>query len=117
MCIRDSVHLKATTDLQFRGQLTEKVTQLAERYAPDNPWFIKTMNAVFELGGELVRSDVSHNLMRLIAEGSGEDEAADEALRKFAAQTYYELLAKPNIPDVLVQVVCWVLGEYGYLLQ
>ena len=62
------------------------------------------MNSVFELGGELVRPDVAHNLMRLIAEGSGEDEESDEALRKFAAQTYYEVLNKPNLPDVLMQV-------------
>ena len=75
------------------------------------------MNSVFELGGELVRPDVAHNLMRLIAEGSGEDEESDEALRKFAAQTYYEVLNKPNLPDVLMQVVCWVLGEYGYLCE
>jgi len=42
----------------------------SHRYAPDNAWFIRTMNAVFELGGELVRPDVAHNLMRLIAEGA-----------------------------------------------
>ena len=39
-------HLKGTTDVQFRAGLTEKITQLAERYAPDNPWFIRTMNSV-----------------------------------------------------------------------
>ena len=38
-------------------------------YAPDNQWFIRTMNIVFELGGDLVRKEVAHNLMRLIAEG------------------------------------------------
>lgn len=27
------------------------------------------MNVVFELGGDLVRKEVAHNLMRLIAEG------------------------------------------------
>ena len=27
------------------------------------------MNIVFELGGDLVRKEVAHNLMRLIAEG------------------------------------------------
>jgi AP-4 complex subunit epsilon-1 len=75
------------------------------------------MNAVFELGGELVRPDIAHNLMRLIAEGSGEDEAADMAMRKYAASQYYELLEKPVLPDNLVQVLCWVLGEYGYLVN
>ena len=38
-------------------------------FAPDNQWFINTMNSVFELGGSLVRREVAHNLMRLIAEG------------------------------------------------
>ena len=85
-------HLHATSDVQFRAGLTEKITQLAERYAPDNSWFIQTMNAVFELGGDLVRPDVAHNLMRLIAEGSGYDEDADVALRKYAAQTYFTML-------------------------
>jgi 3-hydroxyacyl-CoA dehydrogenase len=38
-----------------------------------------------------------------------------EDLRKYAASQYYELLEKPVLPDNLVQVLCWVLGEYGYL--
>lgn len=110
-------HLRQTTDDTFRASLTERITQLAERYAPDNSWFIRTMNSVFELGGELVRSDVAHNLMRLIAEGSGEDDDDDAELRRFAASTYYRMLDKPKLPDILVCVVCWVLGEYGYLIE
>ena len=39
------------------------------RFAPDNEWFIMTMNEVFELGGHLVQEDVAHNIMRLIGEG------------------------------------------------
>lgn len=44
------------------------------KYAPDNSWYILTMNEIFELGGSLVRETVSHNLMRFLAEGefSGE---------------------------------------------
>ena len=34
-------------------------------------------------------------------------------LRKYAATQYFELLRKPMLPDILMQVVCWVLGEYG----
>ena len=43
------------------------------------------MNSVFELGGELLRADIAHNLMRLIAEGSGEHEDVDVELRRYAA--------------------------------
>ena len=54
---------------------------------------------------------------RLIAEGSGEDEDVDMELRRYAATQYYALLAKPMLPDILMQIVCWVLGEYGYLCR
>ena len=40
------------------------------RFAPDNAWFINTMNQVFAIGGDLVKPEVAHNLLRLIAEGT-----------------------------------------------
>ena len=43
-------YLRQTRDEYIRCDLVSKVTQLAERFAPDNLWFIQTMNAVFELG-------------------------------------------------------------------
>lgn len=45
----------------------------------------QTMNKVFEHAGDLVNIKVAHNLMRLIAEGFGEDDdAADSQLRSSA---------------------------------
>lgn len=47
--------------------------------------FCQTMNKVFEHAGDLVNSKVVHSLMRLIAEGFGEDDAAaDSQLRSSA---------------------------------
>lgn len=43
-------YLRSTRDDYIRADLVAKITQLAERFAPDNLWFIQTMNAVFELG-------------------------------------------------------------------
>ncbi|KAG8054217.1 hypothetical protein GUJ93_ZPchr0001g33102 [Zizania palustris] len=46
---------------------------------------VETMNKVFEHAGDLVNIRVAHNLMRLIAEGFGEeDEGADSQLRSSA---------------------------------
>lgn len=46
------------------------------------------MNKVFEHAGDLVNIRVAHNLMRLIAEGFGEeDEGADSQLRSSAVCT------------------------------
>ena len=59
---------------------------------PDN-FTPQTMNKVFEHAGDLVNIKVAHNLMRLIAEGFGEDEdTADSQLRSSAVRffTYFD---------------------------
>ena len=66
-------------------------------------------------GGALVPQNVAQNLMRLISEVGEEDDEDSTALRRDAVLTYLELLDKPVLPEVLVQVMSWVLGEYSYL--
>ena len=107
-------------------------------FSPDNQWFIETMNSIFEIGGNLVRREVAHNLMRLIAEGTmlscdlyciymyiyiyiylfiylfifmylgTEDDEIDKELRNNAVLSYLELLDKPHLPDILIKIICWV---------
>ncbi|GJP56805.1 hypothetical protein CLOM_g15852 [Closterium sp. NIES-68] len=97
-----------------RADLAARIVELAERFAPSNEWFIQTMNSVFEVAGDVVRPKVAHDLMRLIAEGSGGDnDDADSRLRSSAVQSYLSLLKEPNLPTLLLQVICWVLGEYA----
>ncbi|CAI6005864.1 unnamed protein product [Closterium sp. NIES-64] len=97
-----------------RADLAARIVELAERFAPSNEWFIQTMNSVFEVAGDVVRPKVAHDLMRLIAEGSGGDnDDADSRLRSSAVQSYVKLLKEPNLPTLLLQVICWVLGEYA----
>ncbi len=59
------------------------------------------------VGGSLVRKEVAHNLMRLIAEGT-DDEEMDSELRLDAVSSYLDLLDKPHLPDILVKIICWV---------
>ena len=54
-----------------------------------------------------MRREVAHNLMRLIAEGT-EDDETDAELRLDAVSSYLELLEKPHLPDILVKIICWV---------
>lgn len=107
-------YLRTTVDVFLRKDLVPRITQLAERFAPDNSWFVETMNALFEIAGNLVQPETAYNLMRLIAEGT-DDEEQDNELRISAAESYIELLEKPKIPDLLVCTMCWVVGEYAYL--
>ena len=60
---------------------------------------------VFELGGDVVPDEMAYGVMRLIAEGAGQDDAEAMAdLRSQAVASYLKLLTKPNLPDVLLKV-------------
>eukprot|EP00252_Welwitschia_mirabilis_P018924 TRINITY_DN4243_c0_g2_i1.p1 TRINITY_DN4243_c0_g2~~TRINITY_DN4243_c0_g2_i1.p1 ORF type:complete len:923 (+),score=193.52 TRINITY_DN4243_c0_g2_i1:295-2769(+) len=101
-------------DSHYKTEIASRCIELAERFAPSNHWFIQTMNKVFEHAGDLVNIKAAHNLMRLIAEGSGEDnEDADSQLRASAVDSYLQILEEPKLPSIFLQVICWVLGEYG----
>ncbi|KAL2093414.1 hypothetical protein ACEWY4_010726 [Coilia grayii] len=98
--------------------LLAKVAELAEKYAPDNHWFIETMNCVLSLGGTLMPPDIPSNFLRLLAEGSDSEED-DRQLRMFAVNSYVSLLnTNPtNLPQQYLQVISWVLGEYSHLID
>ncbi|XP_040082444.1 AP-4 complex subunit epsilon-1 [Oryx dammah] len=98
--------------------LVGKIAELAEKYAPDNAWFIQTMNAVFSVGGDVMHPDIPNNFLRLLAEGF-DDETENQQLRLYAVQSYLTLLDMENVfyPQRFLQVMSWVLGEYSYLLN
>mmetsp|Transcript_11996 Transcript_11996/g.25547 ORF Transcript_11996/g.25547 Transcript_11996/m.25547 type:complete len:1075 (-) Transcript_11996:125-3349(-) len=112
--------LRGSTDPYLRADLTAKICSIAERYAPNNAWYVRTITELFKIAGDLVDPAVATNLMSLIAEGTGneeDDEEADMVLRKQAVELYVNLLVNPpnRMPRVLVETLAWVLGEYGYL--
>eukprot|EP00592_Proboscia_alata_P006091 CAMPEP_0194355278 /NCGR_PEP_ID=MMETSP0174-20130528/3214_1 /TAXON_ID=216777 /ORGANISM="Proboscia alata, Strain PI-D3" /LENGTH=1060 /DNA_ID=CAMNT_0039124499 /DNA_START=84 /DNA_END=3266 /DNA_ORIENTATION=+ len=111
--------LRSTTDPFLRKDLTTRISNIAERYAPSNAWYVHSVTSLFEISGDLVKPEVAHNLMSLIAEGSGdeEDEESDMALRQNAVELGCKLISKPNakLPKILAETMAWVLGEYAYL--
>ncbi|MBA0744204.1 hypothetical protein Gogos_006839 [Gossypium gossypioides] len=107
-------YMISINDNHYKTEIASRCVELAEQFAPSNQWFIQTMNRVFEHAGDLVNIKVAHNLMRLIAEGFGEDDDnADSKLRSSAVESYLRILGEPKLPSVFLQVICWVLGEYG----
>lgn len=107
-------YMISINDNHYKTEIASRCVDLAEQFAPSNHWFIQTMNKVFEHAGDLVNIKVAHNLMRLIAEGFGEDDdTADSQLRSSAVESYLRIIGEPKLPSVFLQVICWVLGEYG----
>ncbi|CAA0831897.1 AP-4 complex subunit epsilon [Striga hermonthica] len=107
-------YMISISDNHYKTEIASRCVELAEQFAPSNQWFIQTMNKVFEHAGDLVNAKVAHNLMRLIAEGFGEDDdTADSQLRSSAVESYLRIMGEPKLPSAFLQVICWVLGEYG----
>ncbi|XP_029807673.1 AP-4 complex subunit epsilon-1 isoform X3 [Suricata suricatta] len=96
--------------------LVGKIAELAEKYAPDNAWFIQTMNAVFSVGGDVMHPDIPNNFLRLLAEGF-DDETEDQQLRLYAVQSYLTLLDAENVfyPQKFLQVMSWVDTSLSFL--
>ncbi|XP_057185664.1 AP-4 complex subunit epsilon-1 isoform X1 [Triplophysa rosa] len=110
--------LRVCSDDHTIIHLVGKVAELAEKFAPDNSWFIQTMNDVFSIGGDLLQQDVVNNFLRLLAEGSDCKED-DDQLRLYAVGSYLNVL-KGNcfhLPQHFLQVMSWVLGEYSHLQE
>ncbi|XP_056355938.1 AP-4 complex subunit epsilon-1 isoform X1 [Oenanthe melanoleuca] len=110
-------YLKESKDEYAIINLVGKIAELAEKYAPNNEWFIQTMNAVFSVGGDVVHSDIPNNFLRLLAEGFDDGEE-DLQLRMYAVQSYLALLEEEDklYPQKFLQVMSWVLGEYFSLV-
>jgi hypothetical protein len=91
--------------------------------------YVETIVTVLEIAGDIVQPNIVRSLMRIIAEGADEDaedeqESDDEemvsstdSMRISTVNAFLKLCEKPNIPQVLVQVVAWTLGEYGFMVN
>ena len=55
-----------------RKDILIKITELAERFAPDKGWFIKIMNQLFVNFGDLITEEILSKLIRLINEWESE---------------------------------------------
>ncbi|XP_057253422.1 AP-4 complex subunit epsilon-1 isoform X2 [Pezoporus wallicus] len=110
-------YLKESKEEYAIINLVGKIAELAEKYAPNNEWFIQTMNAVFSVGGDLVHTDIPNNFLRLLAEGF-DDGNEDDKLRMYAVKSYLALLEEDDAlyPQKFLQVMSWVLGEYSSLV-
>lgn len=57
----------ATGDQEFKADLTDKICNVVERYAPSKRWHIDTIIQVLATAGSYTREAVAANLIRLIS--------------------------------------------------
>lgn len=70
------------------------------------------MNKLFEIGGSEITSELTNKFIAQMSEYERGDDG--EKFRSSALKIYVKILKKSaNIPDALMQVIAWILGEYG----
>lgn len=104
--------LETSTDEFLRSALVSRLCTAAERFAPSNEWYVTTVIKVLQLAGDLVKPDVAQNLVALIAENDDED---DSSLRATAVDECAAMLEWESVPEQLLHILAWILGEYGTL--
>ena len=120
ICTKLIEYLECVIDQFIRGDLARKITEIAEKHAPNHEWFLVTVSRVFRLAGDLVAPQVAQNLMRLIAEGIDSGNEVVEKEFRIQAVTIFsniilELDSSNVLPDSLIRIAAWVLSEYIYL--
>lgn len=95
-----------------RKDLVNKISILGEKFAPNQNWYVKNMNRLFEIGGDQITADLTNRFISSISEYERDENG--EKFRDSTIKIYNKILKKNNnIPDSLMQVIAWILGEYG----
>lgn len=102
----------APVESTARKDLVVKINVLGEKFAPNKNWYVRTMNKVFELGGDLITQDLTNKFIFSLGEYYKQEDG--ENFRDSTIKIYLKVLKKnPNIPESLMQVIAWIMGEYG----
>ena len=104
---------EAPIESSVRKDLVLKINSLCESFSPNKNWYVKIMNRLFEIGGDLITSDLSNKFIQSISEFKIETDG--EKFRESTLKTYKKVLKKNNqLPDSMIQVIAWIMGEYAY---
>lgn len=91
----------APIESSARKDLVIKINSLCESFSPSKNWYVRTMNKLYEIGGDLITTDLSNKFIQSLSEY--EKEIDGEKFRDSTISTYFKMLKKnPNIPDSML---------------
>ncbi|XP_073000592.1 AP-1 complex subunit gamma-2-like [Typha latifolia] len=96
------------TDQEFKGDLSDKICAIVEKFSQEKLWYVDQMFKVLSLAGRYVKDDVWHALIVVISN------APD--LQGYSVRSLYKALATSCGQESLVRVAVWCIGEYGEML-
>ncbi|KAK8936930.1 AP-1 complex subunit gamma-2 [Platanthera zijinensis] len=93
---------------EFKGDLTEKICSIVERFSTEKLWYIDQMLKILSEAGSHVKDEVWHSLIVVISN------AAD--LQGYTVRSLYKALQTSSSQIGLARVALWCIGEYGEML-
>ena len=102
----------APIESSTRKDLVVKINELGDKFAPNKNWYIRIMNKLFEMAGDLITQELTNKFIQSIAEYEKQEDG--EKFRDSTIKIYLKVLKNnPNIPESLMQVIAWIMVEYG----
>jgi AP-4 complex subunit epsilon-1 len=83
---------EAPIESSVRKDLVIKINSLGENYSPNKNWYVRTMNKLYEMGGDLITPDLSNKFISSICEY--EKEIDGEKFRDSTIKIYLKILRK-----------------------
>lgn len=110
--VRELVAYLEVTDEAFKSSLSEHLTTIVEKHAPDTRWYIDTVLQIMAVARKYVKDAVARAFIVRVSN-------APEALQAYAVRQALSLASiKQQIgADALMCTCMWLLGEYGDLLN
>lgn len=54
---------EAPIESSVRKDLVIKINSLGEQFSPSKNWYVRTMNKLYEIGGDLITTDLSNKFI------------------------------------------------------
>ena len=100
-------HLK-TPDFMIKEEMALKTAILAERFPPDNQWYVDVITDLMLYSGDFVSDDIWHRMVQIVSQ--------QEDLQEYACHKMYEMLQPTNVHETMVRAGTYILGEYAELI-
>ncbi|SPQ95324.1 unnamed protein product (mitochondrion) [Plasmodiophora brassicae] len=95
----------STSEKEFRSDLTSRITEVMEAYAPSAHWHMETLIQVLEKSGNVTKLKVPYRLAMLITDNPD--------LRAYTIHKLFASLKNDLSQIHLVIVALWAIGEFG----
>lgn len=106
---RELLDYLAASDKEFKPDLTLRLCQLVQRYAPSKRWQIDTMGQIFSQAGAFVKEEIYRSFIVIVTN--------TPELYGYTTRMMYRklqpLAGSPKLPESLAIVAVWCIGEFG----